>query len=308
MRLNGNSLYASGNNLSAFNYKTEPFFYRYGSKMNKAMGPNAPADWTNLSSFDLANINNFSWTTIDTSAAVSNHLVDADPQTPIFRAPAGMQVQYRLLDPGGIGDNQQVFELTGHVWQQEPYKSNSTEIGFNPRSFWTGTTPAYGTTSHYNIVLGQAGGRFRVPGDYLYRSWTANQFQVGMWGLFRVAPSNPDCGPNQSPFDSKPYGSRCPDTVTISSVKASSNQYIMSGVVTVSPQTRKFATCVAVDSGPCNVMVNPDNHQWTYSKPGSIPKEIKVQSELGGIAYYYKSGVTPEPEAVRPSNIKRPLI
>lgn len=305
--LNGNSLYAANNNLSGFNYRTEPFFYRYGARMNKALGSNAPADWTNLSLSDLTNIGALPWTAIDTSAAVSNHLVDADPLTPIFRAPAGMQVQYRLLDPGGIGDNQQVFELTGHVWQEEPYKNNSTEIGVNPRSGWTGTTPAYGTTSHYNIQIGQAGGRFKVPGDYLYRSWTANQFQVGMFGLFRVSPSNADCGSNANPFDATPYGAKCPDTITINSVQPGATGYVMTGVVTVSPQTRKFATCVRINSGPCNVNVDGDTHRWTYSSPGSIPNQIKVQSELGGVAYFYKTGLTPEPEFVRPSD-KRPAI
>jgi len=275
--------------------------------MNQALGTNAPKDWTNLSGNDLTNIGLLPWTAIDTSAAVSNQLVEADPLTPVFRAPAGMQVQYRLLDPGGIGDNQQVFELTGHVWQHEPYKNNSTEIGVNPRSMWTGTTPAYGTTSHYNILLGQAGGRFKVSGDYLYRSWTANQFQVGMWGLFRVAPSNADCGSNGDPFDGKPYGAKCPDTVTISSVRPSATGYVMAGVVTVSPQTRKFATCVAVNSGPCNVTVDPDTHRWTYTGTNSIPSQIKVQSESGGVAYFFKTGVTHQPEVVRPTNV-RPSI
>lgn len=45
-----------------------------------------------------------------------------------------------------------------------------------------------GTTSHYDVIIPRAGGANGVAGDYLYRSWTANQYQVGMWGLFRVAP------------------------------------------------------------------------------------------------------------------------
>src|SRR5262249_1006637 len=157
--INGNSMYAlytSGNNLSAANYRTEPFFYHYGASMNSAIaaqGVPAPQDWGNLSAADLANINNMPMTALDTHLATSNQLLGGDPLTPIFRAPAGMPVRYRLLNPGGIGDNQQVFELTGHVWQEEPFQNDSTVIGDNPQSQWTGTTTGYGATSHYNVLV-----------------------------------------------------------------------------------------------------------------------------------------------------------
>src|SRR5215211_8953635 len=163
MNLNNQSLYQSGNPLSAFNYKSEPFFYRFGARMNPGFA-SPPSDWSDLSANDLTSINNFAWTSIDTSQSVSNTLTSGDPQTPVFKAPAGMPVIFRLLHAGGIGDNQQVFELTGHVWQEEPFTKESTEIGFNKRSQSTGTTPAWGPTSHYNVVT-TAGGRFKVTGD-----------------------------------------------------------------------------------------------------------------------------------------------
>jgi manganese oxidase len=182
------SLYGTGNPLSAFNYRTEPFFYRYGELLRSGLNPQPK--WADLSFDDLSNINQLATTGFDTHRYAANSLVGQDPQTPVFRASAGTPVRFRLLCPGGIGDNQQVFELHGHVWQQEPYRAGSTEIGNNPKSPWTGTTPGFGTTSHFDIVIDSAGGKNRVPGDYLFRSATASQFQVGLWGILRVTPAD----------------------------------------------------------------------------------------------------------------------
>jgi len=301
IQVNNQSNYSNGNALSAFNYKSEPFFYRYGSRLTGLWLPspatNPPADWTNLQASDLANIAGLYWTGTDTSKSVSNELVSGDPQTPIFQAPAGMPVRFRLLDPGGIGDNQQAFELTGHVWQEEPYTNDSKEIADtapNPASNWTGMTSSYGPTSHFDIVIRSAGGKFKVPGDYLYRSWTENQYQVGLWGLFRVAPWS---------------GPGFPDTVKISAVNATSSGYTMSGVTTVSPQTRKFASCVSVSSGglsgPCNVPVDAVG-RWTYAGTGAIPATITVKSDLGGIAVYRNYGQ--QSTAAAPKAKRAPLV
>ena len=275
MLVNGNSFYASapGNNLSAFNYRSEPFAYRFGALMDKAMGNNAPSDWSNLSGGDLINIGNFQFSSMDTTNATSDTLVAADPQTPIFRAPGGMPVRFRLVDPGGIGDNQQVFELTGHVWEEEPFQQNSTVLGHNPLSQHSGTTAAYGPTSHYNILIDSAGGANKIPGDYRYRSWTANQYQVGMWGLFRVGPKR--CSP------------QCPDTVTISSVQESESKFVVQGVVTVSPQTRSFASHVTVHYGgqSGDATVNPDG-TWTFGAPGPVPSTLTAVSSNAGEAVY----------------------
>ncbi|HEX4965035.1 MAG TPA: copper oxidase [Thermoanaerobaculia bacterium] len=296
MVLNGHSLYAAGNNLSAFNYRSEPFFYRFGALMNPALGASAPADWGHLSPGDLAATGAFQFTGLDTTPAVSNTLVAGDPQTPVFRAPAGMPVRFRLADPGGIGDNQQVFELTGHVWEEEPYTRDSTVIGHNPLSEATGVTGAYGPTSHYDVVLAAAGGANRVPGDYLYRSWTANQYQAGLWGLFRVGPAA--CSP-------APAG--CPDTVTLGAVQAGGSGFTVAGVNTVSPQTRAFAPSVTLSYGSpattAQVPVGPDG-RWTYSAAGSVPQTLTVTSAGGGIAVY-GSGPPAAPPAAHAQAVKK---
>jgi hypothetical protein len=291
--VNNQSFYAANNNLSAFNYRSEPFFYRFGAMMNAAMGQNAPADWSNLSGSDLANIGTFQFSSMDTTLSTSNTLVEGDPQTPIFRAPAGMPVRFRLADPGGIGDNQQVFELTGHVWEEEPFQQNSTVLGHNPRSQHSGTTAAYGPTSHYNILIDSAGGANKIAGDYRYRSWTANQYQVGMWGLFRVGPSS--------------CTTACPDTVTISSVHGSGGNFAANGVVTISPQTRSFAGYVSIRYGAQSgrAAVNAADGSWSFSAVGPVPATLTVLSNNGGSAIY-QSYATQAPPPMPRSILAKP--
>jgi len=278
MLVNSNSFYASGNNLSAFNYRSEPFFYRFGSQLNSAMNknvpPDAPADWSKLTATDLEAINGFQFSSIDTTHATSDTLVAGDPQTPIFRAPGGMPVRFRLVDPGGVGDNQQVFELTGHVWEEEPFQQNSTVLGHNPLSQHSGTTAAYGPTSHYNILIDSAGGDNKITGDYRYRSWTANQYQVGMWGVFRVGPAI--------------CSSHCPDTVTISSVQSLGPRFVVKGVVTVSPETKTFAREVMIRFGSQSgrATVNPADGTWTFSGAGFGPATLTATSSNAGVAVY----------------------
>ena len=282
---------ARQNSLSAphprepFNYRTEPFFYRFGSRLDGGLWvpvpTNPPADWTNLSPTDLSNITNLSGTGTDTRLSVSNELVGGDPQTPVFRAPAGMPVRFRLLDPGGIGDNQQVFELTGHVWPEEPYTQNSTAIGHNPKSNWTGTTPAYGTTSHYDVVIAHAGGARSVAGDYLYRSWTANQFQVGMWGLFRVALA--ECVGTCAATPET-----CPDTVTISSVQPTADGgYTVQGVKPSSrrPQFSAPSPSRRGRAAPRRQALTTRREDGLTRREGLCPI-INVRSAHGGVAQY----------------------
>jgi hypothetical protein len=206
MEVNGVNLYAGGNPQSAFNYRSEPMFYRFGAAVGNLGSPGGPpTDWAHLNgktgpaadASSESTVAGFQWSTFDTTLAVSNQLTGGkDPVTPIFTAPAGMPCRFRLLASGGIGDNQEVFELAGHVWQEEPYTKGSTEIGVNPRSSWTGTTPLYGPTAHYDVVIASAGGDNKVPGDYLYRSATAAQFQSGLFGILRVLPASGAAPPN----------------------------------------------------------------------------------------------------------------
>ena len=54
----------------------------------------------------------------------------------------------------------------------------------------------HGPSNHFDVLI-QAGGRNKVTGDYLYRSYPAMHFDLGAWGLFRVEDAKSDpalCG------------------------------------------------------------------------------------------------------------------
>ncbi|HSB11564.1 MAG TPA: copper oxidase [Blastocatellia bacterium] len=151
----------------AFNYRTEPMWARLG------YAPDTPLTITRT--FDFTN-------------ALSNIQVGGDPVTPIFTASDGDRVRFRVLMPGGHGRNN-IFVVHGHAWQEEPFASSSTVIGSNPRSEVKGAEMGVGPSFHFNAVpLNGAGGKFGVPGDYLYRTFQSFQFDGGMWGIFRVTP------------------------------------------------------------------------------------------------------------------------
>jgi hypothetical protein len=286
MLTNQNSWWETGNPLAGFNYKSEPAWLRFGKHLDGPMGNDRPKDWTRLTQDDLQSIALLSMTNVDETPTTANQLVGADPQTPIFRAPAHMPARFRLLMPGGDGDNQITWELTGHVWQESPYRDRSTRIGHNPQSGSVGTLTGFGPTSAYDIVLADtpgsapAGGRFGVPGDYLYRAWTANIFQGGAWGVFRVAPWNRAAG-----------STRYPDTVGVSAVTAAGGGATVSGFATPCPTAMNDGTgkpvCAAgetVRSVAVNGRSVPVRDGLWQVALAAAPATVTVQSPAGGSA------------------------
>jgi manganese oxidase len=151
----------------ALNYRTEPLWKR----MNYA--PETPFEITR--NFDFTNV-------------LTNAQVGGDPQTPVFTAQAGQAVRFRILNANGHMRNN-VFNLHGHFWQDEPFTNNSKSIGDNPLSEFKGTVYGIGPSSHYEVIpVNGAGGGRRVPGDYLYRTQESFMFDGGIWGIFRVKP------------------------------------------------------------------------------------------------------------------------
>ncbi len=148
----------SSQNSGAVNYRTEPWPFRYTGNA-----------------------------TTDFSCMTSNQLIQpqSDPQTPIFSAGVGDKARFRLMHPFGTGTSQ-VFSLHGHVWQRNPYKNDSREIGDNPFSQWIGSRDNHGSTDHFDMVIDKAGGEGGREGDYLYTVFVPNQAQQGAWGIFRV--------------------------------------------------------------------------------------------------------------------------
>ncbi|HEX8118852.1 MAG TPA: hypothetical protein VF521_16360, partial [Pyrinomonadaceae bacterium] len=149
----------------AFNYRSEPLWKR----MDYA--PDAALEFTR---------------TLDYTNVLSNAQVGGDPLTPVFTARVGQPVRFRVLMPAGHARNN-VFQLHGHIWEEEPYTNGSSALGSNPLSEWKGSQYGIGPGSHFDMLLKNgAGGYFKVPGDYLYRSQQSFQFDGGLWGIFRV--------------------------------------------------------------------------------------------------------------------------
>jgi hypothetical protein len=88
--------------------------------------------------------------------------------------------------PGGHSRNI-VFALDGHLWDREPYINNSTQLGRNGFSFWEGAHMGHGPSNHFDVLLRSgAGGKFLMPGDYLYRDFVSPGLDEGFWGIFKV--------------------------------------------------------------------------------------------------------------------------
>lgn len=164
----------------AFNYGTEPLWFRMGHAPDKPLSETRDLDFRDV---------------------LENAQVGGDPQTAVFTADAGESVRFRVLQPGGHARNH-VFNLHGHAWQEEPYVDGSRRIGDNPLSEVKGTQNTHGPTNHFDALpLHGAGGIFGIPGDYLFRDQPSFLFDGGLWGIFRVAPAtiNPNPNPNPNP-------------------------------------------------------------------------------------------------------------
>ncbi|HEV2765339.1 MAG TPA: hypothetical protein VGV38_20320, partial [Pyrinomonadaceae bacterium] len=161
----------------AFNYRSEPLWKRMGYEPDTELNCGVDENGVNVTvctrNFDFTNV-------------LSNTQVGGDPETPVFTARAGQAVRMRVLQPGGHARNN-VFNLHGHIWEEEPYTNNSTVIGTNPFSEWKGAQYGIGPGSHFDLLLKNgAGGKFGVAGDYLYRGQSSGQFDGGHWGILRV--------------------------------------------------------------------------------------------------------------------------
>jgi hypothetical protein len=148
----------------AFNYRTEPIWFRMG------YSPNTPPTITR--GYDFANV-------------FTNTKVGGPPVTPIFRANPGQEVRFRVVEPGGH-TQAHVWEVTGHVWPERPYLSGSTEIGNQVQSQWYGSRHGVGPGHHSDTWIAKAGGAYQVPAHYLYKDYVNWGLSSGLWGLFSV--------------------------------------------------------------------------------------------------------------------------
>jgi hypothetical protein len=148
------------------NYRTEPMWKRLQYNVDTPFEETRKENFTN---------------------SLSNTQVGGDPVTPVFTAMAGQAIRFRVLQPGGH-PRSNTFMLHGHIWEEQPYTNKSTVIGTNPLSEWKGSQYGIGPGSHFDVLLKNgAGGKFGIPGDYLYRSFHSLGFDGGLWGIFRVS-------------------------------------------------------------------------------------------------------------------------
>ena len=197
---------------AGFNYRTEPHWFRKGYAAEAPFTPiNGVCDPLCTKDVDFSDVLNNTFTNVFTGAATT-----AAPQTPIFTATPGQAIRLRVVEPVGHPRNN-IFQLHGHVWEEEPYTTpvaftgatysgrtvlgtpvlGSTIIADQPTSTsdfvnnrfseWEGAQMGVGPSSHFDIVpSGGAGGPFKVTGDFLYRTHQSSQFDKGVWGILRV--------------------------------------------------------------------------------------------------------------------------
>ncbi|HKT04459.1 MAG TPA: hypothetical protein VJT31_33505, partial [Rugosimonospora sp.] len=109
-----------------------------------------------------------------------------DPATPLFRTYAGDPVVFRV----GVGASDQfaTFGVGGHVFPQEPNMWNGTS---DRRSqLLSARSLSAGETMEVELV-GGAGDTSGYSGDYRYGDGRQPFTEAGMWGIFRVLPSEP---------------------------------------------------------------------------------------------------------------------
>jgi hypothetical protein len=275
----------------AFNYRTEPMQYRYANQ-----------NFLDPSLFPAGIVR-----------AMSNQLVLADPQTPVFAAAAGEPVRIRMLHPAGL--DEQVLTLHGHNWQEEPFLtgSQSTVIGFNKFSQSLGSRDAFGPNISWDLVIDQAGGRAKTKGDYLFRTFIGTDFIFGLWGLLRV-------------------GEPGRDIVTVNYFPSGTDTRYpvgIRGTTTVNTATGRMADFVEIYAGSApggtpldRVRIDKSTGFWASSKPLPAPplfvrsvvcadvscaSTVPWGSQIAS-AYIPTTGVSPAVAAQPMQNIKTPVI
>jgi hypothetical protein len=256
----------------AVNYRTEPMSYRFAN-------PNWLQNLTPPSPNGITRV-------------LADELVLADPQTPVFAASSMMPVRMRVFHPAG--NNEEVWTLHGHVWQEEPYSNGSTEMGSNQFSQWTGSRDTFGANASFDMLLEHAGGNAGVTGDYLYRTFIGTDFNFGMWGFLRVGAMGADIIRVTQFQEVQPQPGQ------------NKKRIIVTGANTVNPKTGVMANEVTIFAGDTTAgpalgtaPVNSVTGAWIQEfNLDTVPTSVTVQSAGGGQA---TSGPVPGPRPPGPA-------
>jgi hypothetical protein len=226
----------------------------------------------------------------------------ADPQTPIFRAAAGTPVRFRAVMPSTSTSSQRVppitFAIHGHGWPEEPFANEGTVIGGWPENpFTVGVDwPALNWRSQFlgsqqiapyegfNFVIDHAGGRFQIPGDYLYEAFQQTR-QRGMWGLFRVEK----------------------DLVIVDRATRDGTKVILKGSHLPSLANSRAPVTITVTSpsGTRTAAMIDARKAWTFTADHAGDRDgvYMVESSLGGVARVkVPAGASPAVAGARPAH------
>ncbi|MBU1361519.1 MAG: hypothetical protein KJ901_22525 [Gammaproteobacteria bacterium] len=172
--------------IKAVNYRTEPIWARRGGDPS--------LEFEERNEFDHAGVLSSKPRGSGCQAGIEPLVrigrEKCDPETPVFTAQAGREVRLRVVHPGGH-TRQQAFALHGHDWTPHPFDEGSRRLlpthAAAVRNAWTvqGAYNGIGPLMGADLLV-EAGGRWNVDMDYLWRSQAAFVFDGGIWGLMRV--------------------------------------------------------------------------------------------------------------------------
>jgi hypothetical protein len=84
----------------------------------------------------------------------------------------------------------QVVEMLEAEMAEEGPDSDQGDLWDASLNEWKGSKMGHGPGNHFDVLVTRAGGPRALCGDYFYRSFTADHFNEGIWGILRVV--NPD--------------------------------------------------------------------------------------------------------------------
>lgn len=99
-----------------------------------------------------------------------------EPATPMIEAHAGDIIKLHILVP--FSEQNGVFSIEGHQFPLEPKMQGSTLL----------SSLQFGALDALTLIM-QAGGPFRLPGDYVWMNHRMPYMEAGQWGIFRVLPA-----------------------------------------------------------------------------------------------------------------------
>jgi plastocyanin len=249
------------------NYRSEPMEPRFNPSFSAGDSLDLSKNWNAESGL---------------AKATANELVNGnDPETSIVTASLDLPVRLRMLHVAGQGTTPN-FTLHGHLWQRQPYRRNSQVIGYNRQSEWTGSTGPLTPCDKTEVVIWHPGGFGKVRGDYLYRDFLSQDFDQGLWGLFRVTdPTTDQVIITQAAFDGK--------------------RVHLAGRVSADPVKGQFAPTVTVTMLgvlATQAKVNQDTGMWRAEIATTRqPKRVTVTSAGNGQAVLHATARPQPPQA-----------